>query len=229
MRVRVRPRGSTRTVHAVKGMFVQVLENLLTNSVFWVAQRHRHRCAPASQVRTIPRSAKSSSRSTQPVAYLRSATMAPESYHERRGRVPIVLQHAATKTRPRTRPFIAREIAECHGGALYLGDADQHGQIHSIIFEIGGADMTDALAIGPEDQRRPKPGRRVAIIDDAFIRPALERIDEAEHEGIREVLASKEGRRSGPNTGIDPPAPQHHSRITYRTRSRIWSDLQRDR
>ena len=52
--------------------------------------------------------------------------------------------------------------------------------------------MTDALAIEPEDQRRPKPGRRVAIIDDAFIRPALERIDEAEHEGIREVLASKE-------------------------------------
>ena len=36
--------------------------------------------------------------------------------------------------------YIAREIAEYHGGALYLGDADEHGQIHSIIFEIGGAD-----------------------------------------------------------------------------------------
>ncbi|WP_348640425.1 hypothetical protein [Mesorhizobium sp. M2E.F.Ca.ET.166.01.1.1] len=35
---------------------------------------------------------------------------------------------------------MAREIAEYHGGTLTLGAADEHGQIHSVIFEIGNVD-----------------------------------------------------------------------------------------
>ncbi|TGT71812.1 MULTISPECIES: ATP-binding protein [unclassified Mesorhizobium] len=40
---RVVPSGAEIEVRAVKGMFVQVIENLLNNSVFWVAAQHRER------------------------------------------------------------------------------------------------------------------------------------------------------------------------------------------
>ena len=36
--------------------------------------------------------------------------------------------------------YIGREIAEYHGGSLYLGKADNLGQINSVIFEIGNVD-----------------------------------------------------------------------------------------
>lgn len=39
----VEPPGSHLQVNAVKGMYVQILENLLTNSLFWVAAQHRER------------------------------------------------------------------------------------------------------------------------------------------------------------------------------------------
>ena len=79
MRVRVRPRGSTRTVHAVKGMFVQVLENLLTNSVFWVAQRHRQQMRAGLAGEDDTQIGEIIVEVDTAVAYLRSATMAPVS------------------------------------------------------------------------------------------------------------------------------------------------------
>ena len=39
----VAPKDGGLDVRAVKGMFVQVLENLLTNSVFWIAEQHKER------------------------------------------------------------------------------------------------------------------------------------------------------------------------------------------
>jgi signal transduction histidine kinase len=141
MRVRVRPRGSTRTVRAVKGMFVQVLENLLTNSVFWVAQRHRQQMRAGlageddTQIGQIIVEVDTARR------VLTVSDDGPGIPDERR---EVVFQPFFS-TRPQKQGrglglYIAREIAEYHGGALYLGDADEHGQTHSIIFEISGAD-----------------------------------------------------------------------------------------
>ena len=36
--------------------------------------------------------------------------------------------------------YIAREIAAYHGGTLALAEADEDGNINSIVFEIGTAD-----------------------------------------------------------------------------------------
>ena len=39
--VSVEPAGSSRRIRAVKGMFVQVLENILSNSFYWIVQQHK--------------------------------------------------------------------------------------------------------------------------------------------------------------------------------------------
>ena len=36
--------------------------------------------------------------------------------------------------------YIAREIAEYHGGTLTLGDADENGTIDSVVLELGSID-----------------------------------------------------------------------------------------
>ena len=41
--VKVVPRGARREIRAVKGMFVQIIENLLSNSVYWIKQQDRYR------------------------------------------------------------------------------------------------------------------------------------------------------------------------------------------
>ncbi len=141
IRIRVQPPGSTRPVLAVKGMFVQVLENLLTNSLFWVAQRRRQEVSaglhddPDASIGEIVVKIDTAR------AIITVTDDGPGIPEERR---EIVFQPFFS-TRPQKQGrglglYIAREIAEYHGGALYLGDADEHGQIHSVIFEIGGND-----------------------------------------------------------------------------------------
>lgn len=137
----VRPRGSTANVRAVKGMFVQVLENLLTNSLFWVAQRHRQ------QVRSglaredddpIGRITVEVDTAGRTITVTDDGPGIPEERRE------IVFQPFFS-TRPQKQGrglglYIAREIAEYHGGSLYLGAADEHDLIRSVIFEIGSND-----------------------------------------------------------------------------------------
>jgi signal transduction histidine kinase len=45
-RTTVVPRGSTRRIRAVKGMFVQIIENLLSNSVHWILQQDKYDNGP---------------------------------------------------------------------------------------------------------------------------------------------------------------------------------------
>jgi len=139
VRIMVRPRGSTLVVRAVKGMFVQVLENLLTNSLFWVAQRHRQQ-TKAGLARDddefIGDIVVTVDTGNRRITVTDDGPGIPEERRE------MVFQPFFS-TRPQKQGrglglYIAREIAEYHGGNLYLGDGDDHGQIHSVIFDIGG-------------------------------------------------------------------------------------------
>lgn len=139
---RVRPSGSELRVRAVKGMFVQVLENLLTNSVFWVAAQHRERIrlkiASDSQDEPIGHINVVIDVRHRRIVVTDDGPGIPEERRE-------TVFEPFFSTRPQKQGkglglYIAREIAEYHGGTLTLGEADEHGQIHSVIFEIGNVD-----------------------------------------------------------------------------------------
>lgn len=128
-------------VHAVKGMFVQVLENLLNNSLYWVRAQHKERVrvgleADADEmVGTIRIKVDTQHRR---VVVTDNGPGIPEERRE------TVFQPFFT-TKPQKQGkglglYIAREIAEYHGGTLTLGRADEDGQIHSVIFELGEID-----------------------------------------------------------------------------------------
>lgn len=138
---RVVPEGAELEVRAVKGMFVQVLENLLTNSVFWIAAQHRERLrlkiardddGPIGRIEVavdIP---------SRRIVVTDNGPGIPDERRE-----TVFEPFFSTKPQKQGKGlglYIAREIAEYHGGTLTLGTADEHGQIHSVIFEIGNVD-----------------------------------------------------------------------------------------
>jgi C4-dicarboxylate-specific signal transduction histidine kinase len=138
VRTMVRPQGSTLAIRAVKGMFVQVLENLLTNSLFWVTQQHRQQVKAGiarEDDEFIGDILVTVDTSNRRITVTDDGPGIPEERRE------IVFQPFFS-TRPQKQGrglglYIAREIAVYHGGSLDLGDSDEHGQIHSVIFEIG--------------------------------------------------------------------------------------------
>jgi signal transduction histidine kinase len=134
----VRPRGSTLEVRAVSGMFVQVLENLLSNSLFWIGQKHRYdvraglATAEADPIGNIRVTVDTAARR---ILVTDSGPGIPEDRRD-------IVFEPFFSTRPQKQGrglglYIAREIAEYHGGTLSLGDADEDGQIHTVIFELG--------------------------------------------------------------------------------------------
>jgi len=139
--MRVRPDRSELEVRAVKGMFVQVLENLLTNSVFWIAAQHRERLrlkiardddGPVGSIDIMI---------DVPGRRIVVTDDGPGIPQERRD--TVFEPFFSTKPQKQGKGlglYIAREIAEYHGGTLTLGAADENGQIHSLVFEIGNVD-----------------------------------------------------------------------------------------
>ena len=123
-------------------MFVQVLENLLSNSVFWVAEQHKERV----RLKLVRE------HGDEPIGHVnveidirRSRIIVtddgPGIPEERRE--TVFEPFFSTKRQKQGKGlglYIGREIAEYHGGALSLGDADEHAQINSVIFEIGNVD-----------------------------------------------------------------------------------------
>lgn len=138
----VEPDGDELDVRAVKGMFVQVIENLLTNSLFWVTEQYKERVrlriandgtdAPRGHIEV---------KVDVPGRRIIVTDDGPGIPQERRE--TVFEPFFTTKKQKQGKGlglYIAREIAEYHGGALLLGEADEDGQINSVIFEIGNVD-----------------------------------------------------------------------------------------
>ena len=136
--VSVQPPRQTRLVRAVKGMFVQVLENLLSNSLYWIVQEQKF--DPSAKVR---RAAQGITGRIEVLIELGLSRIAvtddgpgiPEDRRE------LVFEpFFSTKPQKEGRGlglYISREIAEYHGGTVLLGDANHDGVINSVIFTFG--------------------------------------------------------------------------------------------
>lgn len=136
------PDDATLEVRAVKGMFVQVLENVLTNSLFWVRRQQQEREklglhgggeeGTIGAIRVVV---------DVPARTVTITDTGPGIPQERRE--TVFEPFFSTKPQKQGKGlglYIAREIAEYHGGRLLLGEADRHGQINTVVFEIGNVD-----------------------------------------------------------------------------------------
>ena len=136
------PQDACLEVRAVKGMFVQVLENVLTNSIFWVRRQHQeleklglHSGLEDDNIGSIRVAVDVPART---ITVTDSGPGIPEERRE-----TVFEPFFSTKPQKQGKGlglYIAREIAEYHGGRLHLGPADRDGQINSVVFEIGSID-----------------------------------------------------------------------------------------
>lgn len=119
-------------IKAVKGMIVQVLENLVTNSVYWLRQQHILDPAQHSKIRiTIDPARKE-------IRVWDNGPGVPEALRER-------VFEAFFSTKPAGEGkglglFIAREIARYHGADLYLAHeaAEPNRTLHTFVLTMGG-------------------------------------------------------------------------------------------
>ncbi|MCK1440756.1 sensor histidine kinase [Bradyrhizobium sp. 15] len=140
-RTTVVPRGSTRRIRAVKGMFVQIIENLLSNSVHWIIQQDKYDNGPRGD-RTAGDTIGTVTVRIEPndnrISVIDDGPGIPEDRREQ-----VFQPFFTTKRQKEGRGlglYIAREIAEYHGGTLTLGDADDDGMINTVTLELGGSD-----------------------------------------------------------------------------------------
>lgn len=117
-------------VRAVKGMIVQIIENLIANSLYWLELRRQEESdfKPCISIAL--------ERNPLTVTYEDNGPGIAEENRER-----IFRAFFSLKERSRRRGlglFIARDCAEYHGGALRLDDhCDQHtGRLHRFLLEL---------------------------------------------------------------------------------------------
>lgn len=141
----VQPSGGELTVKAVKGMFVQVIENLLANSVFWIDAQHKidRKAGIVEDDADEPIGSVSIEIDLRTNRIIVTDT-GPGIPEERRDLVfePFF----STKKQKQGKGLglhISREIAEYHGGQLILGPANDDGTVHSVIFEFGDIAVDD--------------------------------------------------------------------------------------
>jgi len=117
-------------IRAVKGMIVQILENLISNSVYWLDLRRRHE--PDCQPRIVI------SLGANPLSVVYEDNGRGIA---RENRENVFRAFFSLKERAKRRGlglFIARECAEHHGGKLVLEDrADrQTGRLHRFSLQL---------------------------------------------------------------------------------------------
>ena len=123
-------RGGKVSIKAVRGMIVQVLENLIDNSVFWLRQRQR--TEPSFQpVITIEIDV--------PSLELRITDNGPGIAPARSEEVfkPFVSSRPPGEGKG-LGLYIAKEIARYHGSDLYLLDDVSDGKLHTFVLDIDG-------------------------------------------------------------------------------------------
>jgi len=123
-------RGARLMVRAVKGMIVQVLENLISNSVYWLKQEHRLTRTFQPEIQVVVDTI---------LKQVRFADNGPGIEPTRR---ELVFQ-AFHSTKPPGAGsglglFIAREIAESHDAALYLDPTPSGPRrtLHTFVFDL---------------------------------------------------------------------------------------------
>lgn len=121
-------------VKAVKGMIVQILENLISNSIYWLEMR-------SERERSFrPKISISVESSPPTVVYEDNGRgIAPEN------RENVFKAFFSLKEKSKRRGlglFIAREAAQYHGGSLVLSDEvnPETGRLHRFVLEIPGSD-----------------------------------------------------------------------------------------
>lgn len=128
-RIVPRDRDSTMKVHMVKGMVVQVLENLLSNSVYWLKQRARYgdEFAPKITVQIDTRARE-----------LRVTDNGPGVDPDRAELIFVPFN----STKPAREGkglglYVSREIAEYNAGALFMErEPGPDGMLHTFIFRL---------------------------------------------------------------------------------------------
>ncbi len=127
----VPPNARSFEVNAVRGMLVQVIENLLDNSVFWIRQRQRVNPGFAGKI-TIDVDISAGE--------LRITDNGPGIAVERAEE--IFLPFVTFKPPGEGKGlglFISREIAKRHAGDLYLlKDPDADGKLHTFVLDLNG-------------------------------------------------------------------------------------------
>ncbi|MDA7979454.1 MAG: HAMP domain-containing histidine kinase [Pirellulales bacterium] len=124
------PPGSALRVRMVKGMLVQILENLISNSVYWLRQRAklRKRFAPCISIEVVV-----------PARQIRFSDNGPGISPDR---IDDVFQAFVTTKPPGHGKglglFIAREVASYHDASLYLSDDDvnSEGNLNTFVLDL---------------------------------------------------------------------------------------------
>ena len=117
-------------VRAVKGMIVQILENLISNSIYWLDfQRRKDR-------RFRPMITICITGDPLTIVYRDNGRGIAKEHHEK-----VFLPFFSLKEPSKRRGlglFIARECAQYHGGKLYLDDqtVDDNDRVHRFIVEL---------------------------------------------------------------------------------------------
>lgn len=118
------------TIKAVKGMIVQVLENLLDNSVFWLRQRLRMEPGFRPEMRVDIDICSLELRITD-----NGPGIAPARAEE------VFRPFVSSKPPGEGKGlglYIAKEIARYHGSDLYLLDEQVDGKLHTFVLDIDG-------------------------------------------------------------------------------------------
>ncbi|WP_210261657.1 sensor histidine kinase [Agrobacterium rubi] len=117
-------------VRAVKGMVIQILENLISNSIYWLSMR-------SEREPSFKPSIGISVHSGPPSIYFEDngRGIAPENHDE------VFKPFFSLKEKSKRRGFglfIAREAAEYHGGTLTLDEEvnTETGRLHRFILEL---------------------------------------------------------------------------------------------
>ena len=133
------PPDGQRWITAVKGMFVQIVENLLSNSVYWIVQQNKY---DGGQTRVADDSAVIGSIDVSVETNAGRVIVTDDGPGIPEDRREIVFQPFFTTKRQKEGRglglYIARQIAEYHGGTLELGDANENGYINSVVWDLGG-------------------------------------------------------------------------------------------
>ena len=136
--VLVDPPEQTRRIRAVKGMFVQVVENLLSNSLYWIVQEQKFDRSAKARRAGLDVEGRIEVLVEPAGARITVTDDGPGIPEERR---ELVFEpFFSTKRQKEGRGlglYISREIAEYHGGALFLSDANEDGMINSVVFTFG--------------------------------------------------------------------------------------------